>query len=410
MLAPSSLIRRLVERELRSRPGRALLAASGVATGVCLICVLGGVSEGVRREVLDGFSALGSQCVIVREAELSRGQKILAAGAHAAGLDERLGEHLRLVTEGVVDVVAEADLAVELRERGLERTLRILATNLAQPRSDRSGAMTGRWFAKREQSGGLNVAIAADGLIRELLSAGWRRGEPLRAGKSLVEIVGVASRRSGVQRRGGLPAADLVIPLATASSAFGLPRLSTGHRRVDRLLFEIAEGIDPETVAREIEARLRAEHRGVESLKVETVARALAERRKADRTLRGLIGLSTGLALLFGAVSIANVMFASLAERRREIAIHRAVGARARVIFTLFLAESSLLSFAGAAAGMATGLLLCAIFALTGLVPVGLSLGSWVTSFLAALGVGIAAGLFPARQAARMEPMQALRS
>ena len=103
-------------------------------------------------------------------------------------------------------------------------------------------------------------------------------------------------------------------------------------------------------------------------------------------------------------------MFASLAERRREIAIHRAVGARARVIFTLFLAESSLLSLAGAAAGMATGLLLCAAFALTGLVPVGLSLGSWVTSFLAALGVGIAAGLFPARQAARMEPMQALRS
>jgi len=123
-----------------------------------------------------------------------------------------------------------------------------------------------------------------------------------------------------------------------------------------------------------------------------------------------MLALTGGTALLVGAIGILNVMLASVSERRREVGIHRALGARRRQVVLLFLSEAVLLALLGGVLGLAAGTGVSLAAARVAGFPAVVSPFGIVLGFATSVGVGVAAGLYPAIQASWMEPMDAMRS
>jgi ABC-type antimicrobial peptide transport system permease subunit len=131
---------------------------------------------------------------------------------------------------------------------------------------------------------------------------------------------------------------------------------------------------------------------------------------RAQRTFNLVLFVVGALALAIGGAGIMNILLASVAERTHEIGVRRAVGARARDVLAQFAAEAVLLCLAGAAAGVPAGAALAAAIALVAGWPVALSGGAILLALTLALVVGLAAGPHPARVAARLDPVDALRA
>ena len=123
-----------------------------------------------------------------------------------------------------------------------------------------------------------------------------------------------------------------------------------------------------------------------------------------------MLALTGGISLLVGAIGILNVMLASVSERRREVGIHRALGARRRQVVLLFLSEAVLLAVLGGVAGLAVGTILSVGVARLAGFPAVVSPVAVTVGFVTSLVVGIAAGLYPAVRASWMEPMEAMRT
>jgi putative ABC transport system permease protein len=148
---------------------------------------------------------------------------------------------------------------------------------------------------------------------------------------------------------------------------------------------------------------------------VQTYTRRLAQARQGILVFKLIMGSITGISLLVGGIGIMNILLASVAERTREIGIRKAVGARAADIRTQFLAESVAISGAGSLVGVLLGL--GGAFAITGTIRrftdarmyAGFSWGTVLVAAVAAVLVGVVFGTYPARRAARLSPIDAIR-
>jgi len=136
----------------------------------------------------------------------------------------------------------------------------------------------------------------------------------------------------------------------------------------------------------------------------------LLERAEEEKRLWNLVlGSIAGISLVVGGIGIMNIMLANVTERTREIGIRRALGARRRDVIALFLIESSVLSSAGGALGIAVGVAIPWMVHHLADIPVAVRLWSVLLAFGISSGVGIIFGIYPARRAALMDPIQALR-
>ncbi|HQR68129.1 MAG TPA: FtsX-like permease family protein, partial [Thermoanaerobaculia bacterium] len=171
-----------------------------------------------------------------------------------------------------------------------------------------------------------------------------------------------------------------------------------------RLLVKLTSDDDDLRAAAAVEEALLRAHRGVRDFAVVSPVRLLREKERASRSLRLMLGLTGGISLLVGAIGILNVMLASVSERRREVGIHRALGARRRQVILLVLSEAVFLALLGGLAGMAAGSLLSVAAARLAGFPAVVSAAGVAVSLATSVVVGVAAGLYPAVRAAWMEP------
>ncbi len=199
---------------------------------------------------------------------------------------------------------------------------------------------------------------------------------------------------------------DIYIPITTALRRF--PATGDPHA-VQEIAVRVGEAENVAPLARLIQKMLRQSHRGVQDAQVVVPEELLAHAQQTQRIFNIVMGSIAGISLLVGGIGIMNIMLANVSERTREIGIRRAIGATKGDILAQFLVETVLICLAGGVIGILLGFGIATAITLFAMWETGFSLTSVLVAFGTAASVGLIFGLFPARRAAHLDPVQALR-
>ena len=264
----------------------------------------------------------------------------------------------------------------------------------------------GRLFLPSELRAGRAVCLLGNTVARELFGGMNPVGQRVRVGEISFEVIGSLSPKG--QSAMGSDQDDVVlVPLRTMLRRF------MGNTDIPWVFVSVAEGHPTEEAAGEIEDLLRQRRRIVGNKDDDFTVMDMKEisdtLTSTTKVLTMLLGAVAAVSLLVGGIGIMNIMLVSVTERTREIGTRLAIGAMERDVLTQFLVEAVVLSSLGGVIGIALAMAASAWLADMFQVPFVLDMGVVALAFLFSAGVGVIFGFFPARNAARMDPVEALR-
>ena len=279
----------------------------------------------------------------------------------------------------------------------------------------------GRFISDTDMARGSNVAVLAAGAAAKLFNFEDPVGRSVRFGTMVFNVVGVVSPQgTGSATAGAIGGQDfnkdIYVPLTSARSRFGELKIivSAGSFNFERnQLSEITLTVKDQNLVSQTAAMarkvIRAHHPKGNDIEIQVPLELLQQAEEEKRIWNLVLGSIAGISLLVGGIGIMNIMLATVTERTREIGIRRALGAKRRDITIQFLVESVVLSSTGGLVGIAFGVG----------VPVAVTFFSdidsyiqWWTmplTFMISVGIGAVFGVYPARQAAMLDPIEALR-
>ena len=376
---------------------RTLLSVLGVAVGIAAVIALTALGEGARRYVTDEFASLGSNLVIVLPGKVeTTGVAPFGGVVHDLTLED-----FRAMTR-IPGVRRAAPLAVgseEVRAGERARSLPVLGTTAEFAEVRHIGVAAGRYLAPGDPDAGGNEMVLGMKAAAELFGAESPLGQVVRVGDWRFRVVGVLAPRG---RGLGFDFDDLVfIPVRTAMRMFNRPSLF-------RILVDVRGPAEMEPVKGRILALMRERHRA-DDVTVMTQDALLSAFSSIMRALTLALAAIASVSLVVAGVGIMNVMLVSVAERRAEVGLLKALGARDRQVLSAFLAEATVLSVVGGLIGRAAGFGAIAAFrrfypAFPAMPP------GWAIAAALAMSVlvGIVFGVWPARRATRLDPVLAL--
>jgi len=389
-LRPSDLAR-LAAAGLRTRKLRATLSALGIAIGVAAIVAVLGLSASSQNGLLTEIQALGTNLLTVQNGQ-DQGGGTAELPAAAPAMISRLPGVTAVQDTGTVGANAYRNPLIPAIHTS---ALTVDAASLALPAATGTAIAQGSYLnaaTAREPVAVLGVAAAAYLGIDRI----WP-GERIWAGGMWFYVTGILKP-------------DALVPGIDTSVLIGYPAAEQylgfdGHPSV---IYVKAADSQVTAVDNLLAAQASPENPG--QVQVSQPSSALTAQADAAGAFNGLfLGLGA-VALLVGAIGVANIMVISVLERRSEIGLRRALGATKGHIRTQFLAEAILLALLGGAAGVAVGTLATAIYSRAKGWATIIPLEAWAGGLAAAVLIGTAAGLIPALKAARMPPTQALWS
>jgi putative ABC transport system permease protein len=389
---------------------RSALTMLGIIIGVAAVIAMVAIGSGARERVDSQIKSLGANLAIIQAGNVTQGGVRLGAGASSTLTDE----DAKAVAAEVEDVVASASVITTRAQAvyaGTNWSTTITATDLDFFTAREWGLAEGRLFEPEELRRGEIVAIIGQTVAKNLFGESDPLGQMFRIRNVPFKVIGVMAGKG--QSALGQDQDDVVfVPLDTGRRRI-IGRNYARDRSVQTIMVKFAseEAINPGI--EQTRALLRQRHRLAEDQEDDFIVRNLTEiantATAAASTLSWLLAAVAGVSLLVGGIGIMNIMLVSVTERTREIGLRLAVGARQRDVLSQFLIEATTLATIGGAVGIALGIGAATAIARFAGWPFVIS----PQTILIAVGVsgliGVFFGFYPARQAARLDPIEALR-
>jgi putative ABC transport system permease protein len=402
---------RIATRALSVNKLRSALTALGIIVGVAAVVCMVSVGAGAQAEVSEKIRTLGANLLLVTPGALNSGGARLEAGSQPTLTEEDAAA----IGHEVADVEVAAPLLSHFMP--LVAGNRNWITLVAGINDDYLVAREwriakGRSFRSDEIASGGKVAIVGSVIVDQLFDGRAGIGETFRIGNVPFRVIGVLEKK-GLGAAGRSQDDTVFIPLSTAKSrVIGTVR-GTNRQALDFILAKLSDSAAASKVQGSIEALLRQRHRirrdASSDFTIENPADVLTARGAAVHTINMLLIAVASVSLIVGGISIMNIMLVSVTERTREIGLRIAVGATRRNIQGQFLIEAATLASVGGLVGAVLGAAAAVAIAWNVGWPVLINPWAIVLACGFAALIGIVFGLYPARRAARLDPIVALR-
>jgi putative ABC transport system permease protein len=390
-------------REIRRNLLRSFLTVLGIVIGVAAVITMVTLGNGATRAVSDQISSLGSNLLMIRP-----GQRLgpVSDTAGQQAFKEADAQALATQVGGIRAVAPSQGAAVSAVYGARNWSTRVTGSTNAYFQTNNWKLASGRIFTEAEERAGSSVCLIGETVRSQLFGSEDPLGAQLRVRNFTCQVIGLLASK-GQAAMGNDQDDTVVLPLHTVQ------RRLTGNQNVGVLLVSVADEADGERVKRDIRQLLR-ERRKLADTDEDTFSimdtRQIAEALSGTtRVMTMLLGAVAAVSLLVGGIGIMNIMLVSVTERTREIGVRLAIGALEREVLLQFLIEAVVLACVGGLVGvvLATGASVLIARAMS--VPYLFDAGINLLSFGFSAAIGIVFGFFPARRAARLDPIEALR-
>ncbi|HEY7530895.1 MAG TPA: ABC transporter permease [Gemmatimonadota bacterium] len=394
---------RVAFEAVRANKLRSFLTTLGIVIGIAAVITMGALGEGARRAVEEQVRRLGTNVLTVRPGQQFQG----GVDRGDARLTTEDAEALRAAGGAVRNVAPEIERRVQVQHAAANASLEVLGTWPSYFDVRSHAVAAGRLFSEAEERGRRRVAVLGARIGESLGGAPTAAllGATITVAGVPFEVVGVLAEKG---QQGWMdPDATIYVPLSTAHHrVFGTDALrAINVQATDETAMDAALA--------QVDAVLRREHRirpGEPSdFQVRDPAGLLGTFGETTRTFSLLLAGISLVSLLVGGIGIMNIMLVSVTERTREIGVRKALGARRRDILLQFLIEALAICLAGGVIGVGLGLAAGAALRRFAGWQAFVAPEAILAAFAFAAAVGLFFGIWPARRAARLDPIAALR-
>jgi macrolide transport system ATP-binding/permease protein len=382
---------------------RSLLSMLGILIGVAAVIAMLALGQGAKESIQKSLSSLGSNLLVVR------------AGAHNVQGVSQQAAVTRFTSQDASDIakletVANVSEWVRGRARAAygnknwDTTIEGQAVPYASMRAAKPVA--GRFFTEEEVRMRQRVAVVGMTIIKELFSGENPVGSTIRLNRIGFKVVGVLPAKGA----NAFHDQDDIIVIPVTTAMFRI----LGKEYVDGIDVQVKDAPMMKAAQKQLSDLIIKRHRLItkeeqNSFEIRDLTEIQQTLEQTTKTMAMLLGSIAAISLLVGGIGIMNIMLVSVTERTREIGLRKAIGARSGDIMAQFLVESVVMTFTGGLIGICLGVGIAVLLSKFAGWATRVSVSSVVLSTVFSVGVGIGFGLWPARQAARLNPIEALR-
>ncbi len=397
-------------RALRVNVLRSVLTTLGIIIGVGAVIIMVSVGAGAEARVDELISSLGSNLLMVAPGSGTAGGVRLGAGS------------VPTITEDDAEAIKNEIPMVETVAPSVRGTGQVVFGNLnwstlvygVTPEYLHARewvVIRGRVFTDQEVKGAAKVALLGQTVVENLFPGEDPVGQVIRITRVPFEVVGLLKSK-GQTLMGRDQDDTIFIPLSTAKKRV-LGGRYLGGKTVGAIFVKVREARLVSEAEKQVKQLLRQRHRlrsdQDDDFFIRNLSEFLEARAESSRAMALLLAAVASVSLVVGGIGIMNIMLVSVTERTREIGLRLAIGASSRNILTQFLIEAVVLSLIGGIIGIALGVGGSMAMSMFGEWPMILEIDSVILAFGFAAAVGVFFGFYPARKAARLDPIEALR-
>ena len=401
---------RIALRALAVNKLRSALTMLGIVIGVGAVIVMIAVGAGAQARVEEQIRALGSNLLLVMPGSTTAGGVRMGYGSGSTLTEDDVVAINREIPEALAAPALRGSAQVIWGNANWSTQVFGVTPEYLDVRQ--WPLASGRSFEPAEMAAAAKVALVGATVAKQLFGNGDPLDQSIRIKRVPFTVIGVLDVKG--QSLMGTDQDDLVlVPIKTARSRVLGTASAARNRTVGTIWVKAADGVDTRVVEEQVRSLLRQRHRiqpgADDDFSLRNLAEVMAAQEASSRVLALLLAAVASVSLLVGGIGIMNIMLVSVTERTREIGLRMAVGARTRDILGQFLVEAVTLSLIGGLVGVGLGIGTSVLIAELAGWRIVLSPQAIGLAVAFAFVIGVFFGFYPARKAARLNPVEALR-
>ncbi len=421
---------------------RGMLTALGVVFGVAAVIAMLAIGSGAKKFLLDQMRLIGTNNIVFTHLSPdSKKDSEEESAANKAGNDTKLVTWAPGMSKGDLDIIKNIPSVDMVSPEIIRQTKAIYSGKILGIRCvgvtntfftlNQLTTSKGHIFTAEHFDHNMPVCVIGKNVETKLFSGTDPVGQSIKCGNNYFTVIGVLEKRMATKESlSSLGLRDLnsdvFIPIEVSLIRFGdrsrIRKEDLGMQgrqnsdkteevqQIDRLVVRVSESKYLQSTADVIARMMKRRHSGQVDFSMEIPELLLQQQQKTQDIFNLVLAVIAGISLLVGGIGIMNIMLASVYERIKEIGLRRAIGATSRDIVLQFLFEAVLVSVIGGILGIILGVVAAKAIATTAKIPTIISWWSILLSFGVAASIGLVFGIFPARKAAKLDPIEALRT